>query len=689
MTGKGAPRWLAPGLLVLLVVATFLPMLLRHEALFELDLRYLQWPYRQLASERFAEGELALWTPQVRGGFPLHAYGEVGLTYPPNWLLFLLPLPEQLALGTALHLALAALFLFLYARQLGLDPPAALVVAASFSCGCYVLDTVAWINAVAVLAWWPLLLYALDRLARDGCLRWVGLAGLAGALMLLAGRPHVALVAGPVGGLLALARIGSLERRSRLRAVGRLALAAGLALALAAPQWLPTWELLQRSARAQGLDPSRTSPRDNLQLSATGLGHLLLPPGLHTGPQTPRGHRAFQGFVALGLAGLALLGLLRRRSWLGLAGLALLVCGLGLAVGERSWLFQLVAALPGLGKLRRPVRYLLLFSFGLALLAGAGMQRVRRLRTRWLLALVALLELGIAARVALPFGPYEAFTAEPRLAGMLRELEWRDRDGWTQRFWAAGVPPLYADTLPADPDAAVDFVRDGELLGSSLAAFYGFREAIGYGDLAPRRWDALLRDGGPGVWAFVGVRYMVWPNAHPPEGLRPLRALPLGATLCELPEAGPRARILREVQVVAGETASLAAVVAPDFDASQTLVLERKPPAFPPAIGPAAEADRLLWTRDEPERLQLEVALTAPGFLVLADAWGPGWRCTVNGEPAPVLRAQHALRAIPLAAGQAVVELEYRPAPLRLGLAVAGAALLAVAAVALWRRRRG
>jgi uncharacterized membrane protein YfhO len=46
---------------------------------------------------------------------------------------------------------------------------------------------------------------------------------------------------------------------------------------------------------------------------------------------------------------------------------------------------------------------------------------------------------------------------------------------------------------------------------------------------------------------------------------------------------------------------------------------------------------------------------------VLADTWYPGWQATVDGEPAAMMRANHAFRAVQLEAGEHEIEMLYRP----------------------------
>jgi len=68
----------------------------------------------------------------------------------------------------------------------------------------------------------------------------------------------------------------------------------------------------------------------------------------------------------------------------------------------------------------------------------------------------------------------------------------------------------------------------------------------------------------------------------------------------------------------------------------------------------------------------------------------PGWRATVDGVHAPILRANGFVRAVYLEPGEHVVEFAFRPRSLLIGAACSGAALLVwiVAAVAVALRRR-
>jgi hypothetical protein len=103
---------------------------------------------------------------------------------------------------------------------------------------------------------------------------------------------------------------------------------------------------------------------------------------------------------------------------------------------------------------------------------------------------------------------------------------------------------------------------------------------------------------------------------------------------------------------------------------------------------PPAEAQITFY---EPERVTVRAhGGSAGGYLLLRDAWFPGWRAFVDGQPVEIERAFTYFRAVRLPAGAHQVEMRYEPQSLAVGAAITGAALIAtaVAAAIAFRRAR-
>jgi hypothetical protein len=70
---------------------------------------------------------------------------------------------------------------------------------------------------------------------------------------------------------------------------------------------------------------------------------------------------------------------------------------------------------------------------------------------------------------------------------------------------------------------------------------------------------------------------------------------------------------------------------------------------------------------DRPDRLDFNVSASKPGWLFVADTWYPGWRAWIDGQPAPILRADYLFQALTLEAGSHTITLQYRPETFYIG----------------------
>ena len=152
-------------------------------------------------------------------------------------------------------------------------------------------------------------------------------------------------------------------------------------------------------------------------------------------------------------------------------------------------------------------------------------------------------------------------------------------------------------------------------------------------------------------------------------------------------DAFPRAWVAGNYQVISGEDA-LAAMAEGRVDLRSTVVLSEEP-AIEPAPGDSAVVVIERWTQKE---MAMSVELDRPGIVVVSEAYYPDWKATVDGAAAPILRANHAFRALALDAGRHQIVMRYDDALLRKGATLSvgalGVTLATLVASWLWQARR-
>ncbi|GMR13335.1 MAG: hypothetical protein BMS9Abin29_1540 [Gemmatimonadota bacterium] len=201
------------------------------------------------------------------------------------------------------------------------------------------------------------------------------------------------------------------------------------------------------------------------------------------------------------------------------------------------------------------------------------------------------------------------------------------------------------------------------------------------------------------VLRILNVRYLIWPVALgtpedqslPPatlENLQPISQTTLRGQPYETVYsfAGlPRARLVSEAIVVPDDQA-VAFIMSDDFDPVNQVVLPELPPT---PLGPGPVEGEVEWVSRGVNEQELRVRADRPALLVIADNWFPAWHARVNGEAAPVLRADHTLRAIPVPSGESTVSVYYSSGQLRTGLWVTVLSSLLVLGAAVVSYVRG
>lgn len=623
-------------------------------------------PFAEYSRARFEQtGERTFWNPYVFLGLPsvasladarpqwlpgpaLAAWDR--LTGPPHRALLLL-----LAGILAGALATAALSRALFGcgpagmAIAGLVPLLSTAATGPLAFG---HDAQAW-----TLALTPVLLLATERFfaAAPGerRLRAVAVA-LAAALLAWAGHPQFLVFAASLAGLLAVSL--AVARRSPSRLAG-FALASVLGLALAAPAWLPALLYGAVSVRAT----PEALARDVAAYSGNvlDLAAMFWPPAAGFGGGTYAGGlRApdFPTHVGLAAGLCAAVGALAGRRARGATWpwAAFALFAMAASLGPRLAPLQAaLGALPVTGAFRTPVTWLVPASFSLALLAARGLSAVEaggraRRAMAWAVVVIAAAELAF---VALPV----LRRATGDVAGL-----------------SAPPPPALARSAADDSLHRAFTPARIEFFTNAWVA-WRVRAVGGLHGAAPAAWDRVRAAGlfgREGCLRAFAVRYV--------PGLGSLLADPahfdtLANGTLALRDALPRAYAAARVVGLADDDAVLDALAADGFDATAVAYS-----VGPEDAGeyPGSPGARLGWVRDDPDRQEFAVSAGGPAFVVIADAWAPGWSARVDERPVPLRRVNAVLRGVAVPAGEHALELRYRPPGWDAARAIAATALL-------------
>jgi hypothetical protein len=361
--------------LAALTLIFFWQIALTNRVLTGLDVFAYFYPYRDFASEAMRAGRLPLWNPYLFMGAPLLANSQVAVLYPPNWPLLWLSAPKQVAWSIVAHIWLAGAGTYLFARTaIKLRPLPAFVSAVVFALGGFLGAQVEHVNQLNASAWLPWLLLSVEGAMARSRWRWSALlcGGAVASLALLAGHTQAAYIVFFGAGAYALLR-GWPEFRARkiwqgLRGVGALALMTLMGLVLAAGQLLPTLELSGVSVRSGGMPYNEAA---SFSLKPGLVFKAFLPPFFWEPPFSE--YIAYAGLIGLVLAVVGAWAVLRSKR-AGGACLGLVLIGVFLAFGAYNPVYFLLYKLvPGFDLFRAPARWLLLYAFGTAILAGIGL----------------------------------------------------------------------------------------------------------------------------------------------------------------------------------------------------------------------------------------------------------------------------------------------------------------------------
>ena len=542
--------------------------------------------------------------------------------------------------------------------------------------------------------------------------------------------------------------------RERLLPIGLLALAGAIGFGIAALALIPAIDLTRYTVRAS-MSYAETAAFSIPPAGIVSIlmpGFFGRGTGPFWGPW-PRTEMGYVGVLPLLLACVAA-ALTWQRSRLVRFWVLLGLLGLLMALGPHTILHGLSYAIaPPFRQLRVPARAIFLFDFSVAMLAGQGLdsllqplcrgsrRTLRRLRIggRWValaFAVFALPVLGHAVLTSRMQVPNDVLSQHITSMGSaivfllllsagLTILRLRERGGVARQtlgMLAVAVIALdllslgaYVEVEPNDPlvgyqhDEAIAFLRNDpdvfrvettpEIHGSwapDWALLYemddlnGIWNPLRLGAYDVLTWVGIHRE--DPFYDLYNVKYVITSRDTPVPGHFEL-ALEEGEQLIyRNMRYLPRAFMVYDVVPAGGDISALNKARAEGFDPRNQVVLKAEDISLPTVDdSETTEQGEVAIIDRGPNHMVFQVSTASAGYLFVSEMWMPGWTAYVDGEAQPVLQANYTFRAVPIAAGDHRVRMEYRPASWLLGLGVtltALAGLVIWGCWSLWRRHR-
>jgi hypothetical protein len=726
-----------------------LPFLWNSETLLlsrsELGTDYLakQLPNAMYLQKQWSKtGRLPTWRPDTMSGIPIVGNPSYLMAYPAYQLTLVLPVNWALNLLFALHIGLAGVGMYAFAKiRLGFLGLGAFCSAIAYALAPKILAHVSGgqLDVLIALAWLPWIFLALDRALENLSLLWGWVAGLLFGFAFLAHPPTALLifiVLFAYGLYLAIrlqpAAISGLGRSRMILRALMVGIAAMIGfLLIAAAHLAPMMELLPYLHRSD--------------FTLTDATAFALPPSLLalilTVPNIP--FPEWIVYIGLAIFIFASHAIFRDQVWGKPFWLTLGITSALFALGTSTPLFELAfRIIPGFSFLRVPSRAWFFVSFALAIFCGAGVDSFMKSRGDFrLAAAIGLLFLAASALVVSP--PQNSWQWIALAATIVSGLTIITLDrlgksrnaqrwigilaasvlilelaavGWS--FWQPGDKPLVPDWLDRIRLEASDRVyTEGRIspyvnVNEELWIVEGI-DAVQLGhyvSFVEKATNCRYHTYSGSIPAFVisAEAAAVCPPGQVDSYLFGL----LGVRRVVTSEYQTDPNWILEGMIEdskvyinkdPGQQAFIAYATQPT-EKDENL-LDRLDEISPSAPILVVGGQEITGSKDESstvdtrwitsDQFELEITSSAPGFVVANVPYMPGWKVVNhNGVELPVYRAQMALMGTYVPAGETNLQFRYSPDSYALGKSVRGLTLIVSAigfsfvSFQVWDRRR-
>ena len=680
------------------VLAFFYKPLFSGSYIFPWDFRYVQLPLVNFLAEELHRGTLPLWDPFTYCGDPIFANIQAAFFYPPVLAAAVVSahtsldsLPMILEWVVALHVVLAGTVTYHLFRNMGTGTPSAFAGAIIFETGGFFAAQAEHITAIMAACWMPLAWLSVLHLRRNPTFGWLAALAVSLGMSVLGGLPQVAVAVFLSTGVLAI--ILARQKIARFRLLALVAAGYLLGIGLSAIEFIPTSQVTGYSVAKYRSDWLGTGGGVHWQSFVS----LVQPNHYHlfdlANFKGPGDISFLYLYGSLAGLGLVLFCLAARRDRFVSILAVMMFFGAFWMLGDNTivwrWIYPLLPVSVRIGI--HPEFSICNFTLPFAGLAALGLDRLRvRNIVRWGIAAVIAVDLFLVGSgrpmnsssvLEEPGLTRESFNGSTELLQAMRGLVGRD------------FPPARIDTM----DAGINWAECATL--TRVPAANG-SSPLALENIVRLQMLALMRPGMRWGWYYevenpdspvlniMNVKYLVVsPKAAGLFKTRPAwrhaASLP-GNEVFENQKVLPRFFLVQQVRK-ATDSEIERMIRTNEVNLNETALTDQPIDIAPSSAGPTGTVRALSYRQDS---LELEVIADAsPAFLVLSEAWYPGWQAWIDSQPSEIYRTDLAFRGLVVPRGKHRVRMEFHPPIFDLSRGVSGITFVLVAALVFVRKR--
>lgn len=705
------------------------------------------YPWKFLVIDQLKQGDIPFWNPYNFSGTPLLANIQSQVFSPINIVYFVLPFMYGWTVSLVLQIILAFIFTYVYVRQLGLHPTAAILAALAYAGSLYMSVFFEYGVFGQTILWLPLILYAVEKFLVKLSVKTLLLLVFSVVFASFGGHLQIFAYLWTFALCYAFFRVYASQKQRKIK-IALVFFSFFISIGIFSIQLLPSLELIGLSARdahdlhfflqtllLHGQELIVFLSPDFYGNPATNT-YLLK----HSYPQTA----LYVGVIPLIFACSSLF--LKKNNWVTFYLIAALIILIFITLNPISTIFYSLQ--PPIIASSSPTNAIFLLSFSLSILAGYGSNQWLMKKNKWpllistvflcivaaaygfshvfhvecntkgalyslgllgvafvlyganrfmkretifmmLVILITIVDLGYFFQKFNPFVPKELVYPQTTIGSVLQ------KDAGTERVWGYGHATIQANVNIMDHVFSSEgydplYVKKyGELIHSSNA---GLQKQLG----ETTRSDALFDDSlgalpadqsRQKVMNLLGIKYI-------------LDRAENGSTAKQFPQNQftriydkDNWKLFKNKQAVPRVfLTSDYRVVHSDnefetnfFDAQFSPLETVLLIEKPsfPATKNTKNNDSVSIRSYTPNEVVVQTRTSEKKLLFLSDTFYPGWKATIDGAETPILRADYIFRTIQVPKGAHTISFTYFPETFSRGLAIALASLLILSVVSV------